>query len=1079
MFVKKFVEKSTKKPGGSLPEGLRANDVEPRVVFHYGIPSGSCMFGYDPIQKILAVSTRDGRIKLFGKDHTQALLVSEEASTTKFLDFVHNQGILLVVNVKNRIEVWDIDKKLLSHVHVFNGKITSFRVMQVIPYFSYVGDSSGNVTVLRLVPDSGKVVQMDYTIPFVASNGSPGDTAVINILPQPMTERERILLIFGNGVIALWDITESRPILKMGGHGIQSAQHQDMKKATSACWVCPLGSKVVVGYNNGDILIWSIPSRGGFHSENRTQPSIICKLNLGYKSERIPIASLKCVYGEGKASRLYVMGSSSNLLQVVLLNSHTETRTIKLWIHASEPCIDMEIITDVTEHYRDKREYLLVLGKSGRAYAYDDFMIEKYLVASQSKSLPSSPKEIMVKIPFAESSITVAKLLTNSSHILNTSDEVPSDLSHCTVSVLCRCSQSCLKNEQLGRVIFPCFQEYTQLMKNSTPVLPFQTVPKERTHSSTAPFPGFTKVKNVLITGHSDGTISIWDMSCPLLLPVLSLKEQTEQDTSSRGTALTALHYDSKTRLLFSGNQKGTVYIYKFKPEPYATENGFIPFQGGLKKGNNHIVHSVKHIKLNGSVTCLQKSQTSRHLVVGSDQGHVSLVDVEELTVLYQKHIGSDISPGIISLQFQTCSLQGFEKNVLVVATMDSSVSALDVGMGNMVGANVIKPKKPFKALFMQILDKRDVSPANGSDTVEDITPKQASVLLCSEKAVYIYSLSHVVQGVKKVLHKKKFGSSSCCFASTFSGASGVGLTLVLADGTVEIRSLPELSLLKQTSIRGFTYSSPKPNSLPETVISASWDGDLVMVNGDQELVVTSVLPRRHTFRHLDSIRQVFRQGVAADRDDKVSVSVSMPMAANPAKEKKGMFGSVFGSGKPKRAFETETEDAKGSVKDLSKSFSEANFPWNVNKEGRTLEDETQLDIDDIELEDQTEQRKEQGMLSGINKQKLASKFITSFKGKLKQKKKEKVVKSETSTNNEEKCSNAVDEIKKRYGFSPSGAAGAARMAESKLKDNLRKLQGISLKTAEMENTAMSFSSTAKELLNAVEQNQRNPKLFL
>lgn len=44
------------------------------------------------------------------------------------------------------------------------------------------------------------------------------------------------------------------------------------------------------------------------------------------------------------------------------------------------------------------------------------------------------------------------------------------------------------------------------------------------------------------------------------------------------------------------------------------------------------------------------------------------------------------------------------------------------------------------------------------------------------------------------------------------------------------LRSLPELSQLKQTSIRGFTYSSPKPNSLPEITISASWDGDLVMV---------------------------------------------------------------------------------------------------------------------------------------------------------------------------------------------------------------------------------------------------------
>jgi hypothetical protein len=60
---------------------------------------------------------------------------------------------------------------------------------------------------------------------------------------------------------------------------------------------------------------------------------------------------------------------------------------------------------------------------------------------------------------------------------------------------------------------------------------------------------------------------------------------------------------------------------------------------------------------------------------------------------------------------------------------------------------------------------------------------------------------------------------------------------------------LPELSQLKQTSIRGFTYSSPKPNSLPEITISASWDGDLVMVNGDDELIVSSVLPQKETFR--------------------------------------------------------------------------------------------------------------------------------------------------------------------------------------------------------------------------------------
>nr|VDC97000.1 unnamed protein product [Brassica rapa] len=56
----------------------------------------------------------------------------------------------------------------------------------------------------------------------------------------------------------------------------------------------------------------------------------------------------------------------------------------------------------------------------------------------------------------------------------------------------------------------------------------------------------------------------------------------------------------------------------------------------------------------------------------------------------------------------------------------------------------------------------------------------------------------------------------------------------------------------------------------------------------------------------------------------------------------------------------------------------------------------------------------------------------------------------------------SVDQIKKKYGL-PRKEMGAAKMAQSKLQDNLKKLQGISLKMMEMEDTAKSFSSTAKE----------------
>lgn len=146
----------------------------------------------------------------------------------------------------------------------------------------------------------------------------------------------RVLVVFLDGLIALWDIRESKSIFTAGVNTLQSLQHET-RKVTSACWACPSGTKVVVGYNNGEIFIWSIPMNQN-PSECSTQSSPICKLNLGYKLDKIPIASLRWVYAEGKASRIYVMGASdivsSNLLQV-LQHYHYEMchcyNWMKLW----------------------------------------------------------------------------------------------------------------------------------------------------------------------------------------------------------------------------------------------------------------------------------------------------------------------------------------------------------------------------------------------------------------------------------------------------------------------------------------------------------------------------------------------------------------------------------------------------------------------------------------------------------------------------------------------------------------------------------------------------------------------------
>ncbi|XP_028240658.1 uncharacterized protein LOC114419202 isoform X2 [Glycine soja] len=60
----------------------------------------------------------------------------------------------------------------------------------------------------------------------------------------------------------------------------------------------------------------------------------------------------------------------------------------------------------------------------------------------------------------------------------------------------------------------------------------------------------------------------------------------------------------------------------------------------------------------------------------------------------------------------------------------------------------------------------------------------------------------------------------------------------------------------------------------------------------------------------------------------------------------------------------------------------------------------------------------------------------------------------------------ALDQIKKKYGFSSSSyESTAAKRARIKLHENTKKLGGINLRATEMQDTAKSFSSLAKQVL--------------
>ncbi|KAI5683958.1 hypothetical protein M9H77_05186 [Catharanthus roseus] len=1053
MFVKKLVEKASfvKKPGGTL-DSLKPDDVDPRLVFHYGIPSGANLLAYDSIQKILAISTRDGRIKLFGKDGSQVLLESPENVPSKLLQFLENQAILVNINSNNHIEVWDLEKKCLSYVHDFKKEITSCTAIPHVPYM-YIGDSFGNVSVLKLNREEPAIELMKYRIPLSEAHGNSGEVAAIYVLPQPTAECKRVLIIYTDGLLALWAIQESKVIFTTGGATLQAISHET-RKVTAACWACPFGTKVAVGYSNGEIFMWSIPAPSSSKIEQVTekeyssQSGPICKLNLGYKLEKIPIAKLRWDYADGKASRLYVVGSSdnpsANLLQVVLLNDQTEARTIKLGLHPPESSVDMEIISSFTLESKQKHECLLSLGNSGHVYIYDDQMIERYLLQCQSKSSPSLPKEIMVKLPFVDSRITISKFITDNPYHLYSPD-----------------------------------QDHDTLAKEILPLFPCETAQKDGTSSKSMPFKSFSKAKNLYITGHSNGAIKFWDVSCPLMRPVLSITQQSEDDASLSGVPVTALYCSSDLQILISGDQSGMIRIYKFKPENFAPDTSFLSLQGVSKKGSNFI-QSIKLLKVNGAVVTISLGQDPKHLAVGSDQGYVSLFDLEGPTLLYERQFTSELSSGIISLQFEACSFHGFDKNALVVATKDSSVMALEIETGNTISANPIRPKKPSRALFMHILEGqstsgRRLSTSEKAEMIqgnpESPSSKQQEVVLCSEKAVYVYSLPHILQGVKKVHHKKKLHSASCCYASILERPN-TGLVLLFSSGRIEVRSLPELSLLKETFVRGLRPSMPKSNSVSSSSVCFSCDSDIILVEGDQEAFFISVSLQKEVYRFLDLACEVYTKDL---------VVAQGPAPIVQKEKKKGIFSSVMkdlkGTKPKNETTGVEVEEARESIEDLSAIFSVTNFPSEEEIEEKVTmkEDDMDLDIDDIDIEGPEEKPKGFGVMAALNKQNFTDKF-QAIKGKLKHMKvkSDKLPATEAPQPQDEKTE-TIDQIKKKYGYTTATASepSAASIAKTKLSENLKKLQGISLKTTEMQDTARSFSSMAKEVLRFAENDKR------
>jgi hypothetical protein len=84
---------------GSVTDRLQLSDLNSQknlLAGLSGIPVTADSCAYEPIQRLLAVGTSDGRIKIFGQEGVErAVLSTRGAKATRQLQFLFNRGVFV------------------------------------------------------------------------------------------------------------------------------------------------------------------------------------------------------------------------------------------------------------------------------------------------------------------------------------------------------------------------------------------------------------------------------------------------------------------------------------------------------------------------------------------------------------------------------------------------------------------------------------------------------------------------------------------------------------------------------------------------------------------------------------------------------------------------------------------------------------------------------------------------------------------------------------------------------------------------------------------------------------------------
>ncbi|KAL5720947.1 hypothetical protein ACHQM5_013568 [Ranunculus cassubicifolius] len=1081
MFAKRLLQKVTNNISAFSPSSKNARagsvsqaDLEPCVYAHYGIPPTGSVLAFDPIQRLMAIGTLDGRIKVIGGDNTEGLLISPKQLPYKYLEFLHNKGFLVAISNENDIQVWDLEHRRVTCSLHWDSNITAFSVIHGT-YFMYVGDEWGLLSVLMYNAEEGKVVQLPYHIPSNSLVEAAGvlmtsQQSIVGLLPQSSASDSRVLIAYERGLIVLWDVAESqvslargykdlhlRDVVIVGSPEISRAEipddaakgeHED-KEVSSLCWASSDGSVLAVGYVDGDIMLWNMSCASSSKGQQNSVPSNnVVKLQLS-SGNRLPVTVLHwSAYSKSdhkSGGKLFIYGGHEigfkEVVTVLSLEWSSGIETLQC-VNSADLSLDGSfsdlILVPNSAATNGLSNTLYVLTNPAQLHVCDDSILSELQSQQERKPLLSA-LQFPAVIPIVDPCITLTMM-----------------------SLIPIGGSSSGSLIEMASVTNNCGTHNTTTWSLTDGV---------SCHSSSLEDNG---VERLYMAGYHDGSVRIWDSTRPSLSLMFVLEGKVKNiNVAGVGTSISALGFCPITLSLAVGNEYGLVCVYKFSETSGETELHIVT--DTINEVNR--VHQEKGFQhaaifsiLNSPVQTLQYSNSGTKLAVGFGCGRVAMLDVSSLSVLFlTDHLSGSNSPvisltemasldiyNIINGQQDHQSIKPEEPiDVLCVLTKDSHVVMVDGVTGNMIWSRPVDEKKASIANSIYILGSR-ISPSKEleedpqekltqnsptrdvpvqstnltGDTTKEVTVDTSSeiressldslVLLCFEDTLELFSLKSLLKGDYNSRCKVSL-PKPCRWTTTFRSKDEKvsGLALLYESGVIEIRSYPDLEVVREISLMSLLRWSFEEKM--EKRIYSSDDGQISLVNGS-ELAFISLLAHENDTKSLhDKVL-----ALAADEAANLSASQKKKQGISP-----GFLVNIIKGIKGEK---------QRNVEDLETIFSKAPFP----DPSEALKEALELNIDDVEIDDPVQ--------------------VTPIDKKAER---EKLLQGATPVDIKPKLRNA-DEVKAKY-RKTGDASAAASQARDKLVQRQEKLERVSRHTEELQDGAENFASMATELAKQME----------